>query len=340
MKSIDIVNLKREEVGMLNGLDLFSGIGGLSIALRDWVRPLVYCEIDPYCQGVLLSRQANGDLEHAPIWDDIRTFECLVLEGAIDIIYGGFPCQDISVAGLGKGLEGERSRLFFEIVRLAKEIKPSFIFLENVPAITSRGGLRVVREITEMGYDCRWCVISAASIGALHRRERWFLLAHAKHTRLDGSEIHRSATESICNASEGEDSTLQSERVDSPSNVANARSERRGADTTGYELSPQPEKLQYENGKVCPDNDSKICGDVANSDSSKCLGLSSREKAQFSSDRICGQYATKDAWQEACSTMDRTTDGIPNRVDRIRALGNAVVPAQAREAFRILSGLA
>lgn len=117
---------------MINGLDLFSGIGGITIGLSEWVRPVAYCEIDPYCQSVLISRMLEGTLPTAPIWDDVKT-----LQGAdlpeIDIICGGFPCQDISVAGHGKGLEGERSGLFFEIVRLAKEVKPTFLFLENVP---------------------------------------------------------------------------------------------------------------------------------------------------------------------------------------------------------------
>jgi DNA-cytosine methyltransferase len=170
----------------LNGLDLFSGIGGISYALGQWVKPVIYCEIDPYAQKVLLSRMADESLPDGPIWDDIKTLQGLPFRRSIDIVYGGFPCQDISLAGSGKGLEGERSGLFFEIVRLAKEIEPRFIFLENVPAITSRGGLQVVREITEMGYDCRWCVISASSIGALHRRERWFLLAHTTSESSDG----------------------------------------------------------------------------------------------------------------------------------------------------------
>jgi DNA (cytosine-5)-methyltransferase 1 len=101
----------------------------------------------------------------------------------IDIIFGGFPCQDISVAGLGKGLEGDRSGLFFEIVRLARECEPRFIFLENVPAIRTRGGERVVKELASIGYDCRWTTLSAAAVGAPHKRERWFLLAHANGLR-------------------------------------------------------------------------------------------------------------------------------------------------------------
>src|SRR5690606_17491199 len=109
------------------------------------------------------------------------------------IIYGGFPCQDINVAGRGKGLEGERSGLFFEIMRLAKEIQPKFLFLENVPAITRRGGWECVHAISALGYDCRWCVISAASVGALHKRERWFLLANST-----GVRCTERASEGIC----------------------------------------------------------------------------------------------------------------------------------------------
>jgi DNA (cytosine-5)-methyltransferase 1 len=164
---------------MLNGLDLFSGIGGISLALREWVKPIAYCEIDFFCQGILLSRMADKSLYNSPIWDDIKTLQGSDFFGVCDIIYGGFPCQDISIAGLGKGLDGERSGLFFEIIRLSKEIKPKFIFLENVPAITCRGGISISREITEMGYDCRWCVISAEGLMAPHKRERWFLLAHS-----------------------------------------------------------------------------------------------------------------------------------------------------------------
>lgn len=86
-------------------------------------------------------------------------------------------------------MEGERSGLFFEIVRLLRETGPRFCFLENVPAITTRGGVQVVKEITSLGYDCRWCVISAASVGALHKRERWFLLANSKCKRFSKSEF-------------------------------------------------------------------------------------------------------------------------------------------------------
>jgi len=162
---------------MLNGLDLFSGIGGITLALAPWVRPVAYCENDRYAQSVLLSRMAESVIPLAPIWDDVRTLDGSSLP-EIDIISGGFPCQDISSAGPGKGLEGERSGLYWEMYRLIGELKPRFVFLENVPFITSRGGCQVVESLTAIGYDCRWTILPAAAIGAAHLRKRWFLLAH------------------------------------------------------------------------------------------------------------------------------------------------------------------
>jgi DNA (cytosine-5)-methyltransferase 1 len=172
---------------VINGLDLFSGIGGLTLALSPWVKPVAYCENDRYAQSVLLSRMRDGSLPCAWIWDDVRTLRADHIglpEVGIDIVYGGFPCQDISVAGAGKGLDGERSGLIKELYRLVGEIGPTFIFLENVPAIRSRGADSIVAELAGRGYDCRWTVVSAAEIGAIHIRKRWFLLAHANGERL------------------------------------------------------------------------------------------------------------------------------------------------------------
>lgn len=277
--------------GKVNGLDLFSGIGGISLALREWVTPIAYCEIDPYCQAVLLSRMATGDLVHAPIWDDIKTLRIRPQEIDIDIIYGGFPCQDISIAGHGKGLAGERSGLFFEIMRLAEKNKPKFIFLENVPAITSRGGLQVVREITSLGYDCRWCVISAASIGALHRRERWFLLAHSNDKRLQGQR----------------------------NRVSSAEMEK-----------PKPSRL-YEH-------------DVSNSASLRCdkgAGESIYSEWQTIINAQSGNFSSKvfNFWENTEPPVCGVAHGLPFRVDQVRALGNSVVPTQAKKAFKILMGL-
>jgi DNA (cytosine-5)-methyltransferase 1 len=287
---------------MLNGLSLFTGIGGLDVALSDWVRPIAYCEIDPYCQGVLLSRQATCDIGIAPIWDNVSTLSCGHFDVAIDIIYGGFPCQGISVAGLGKGLADERSGLFFEIVRLAKEIKPIFIFLENVPAITRRGGLEVVRILAEMGYDCRWCVISAASVGALHRRERWFLLAHAKHNGASTSENRGSVKEKHV-------SGIDEQKKDSRSTQRTSCLSTDVADTSSEGLEGQ-RQISFGNEKEKPITSSN-----------------------------CHPFESREHWQKTVSKMDKCSHGLPFHVDKIRALGNSVCPQQAKEAFKILMGL-
>lgn len=159
------------------GLSLFTGYGGLDLALQDYLSGvLAYVEIEEYAQKNIAYRMADGLLPRAPILSDVKNVSGS--SGDCEIIYGGFPCQDISVAGNGKGLEGERSGLFFEIIRLTKEIRPSFVFLENVPAIRTRGLEQVIKAFAEIRYDCRWTMLSAASIGAPHKRERWFLLAN------------------------------------------------------------------------------------------------------------------------------------------------------------------
>jgi DNA (cytosine-5)-methyltransferase 1 len=268
---------------LLNGLSLFSGIGGIDVALSDYVRPIAYCEIDPYCQGVLLSRMVSGDLAEAPIWDDIKTLRLQSFDNSIDILYGGFPCQGISIAGLGKGLEDERSGLFFEIVRLISEIRPRFLFLENVPAITTRGGLEVVKEITKMGYDSRWITITASSVGALHKRERWFLLAHPMRERLEGQ-----------------------------------RGRTFGAEKTESTFT-------------------SCCKNDGNTDSKPGeqtdKGTESEQAERGTRRRFAGQYwpfESREHWQETVSSMGKCSDGIPFHVDRIRGLGNAVVPIQAK----------
>ena len=176
----------------MKGLDLFSGIGGISLALKPWVQTVAYCEIEPYAQAVLLERMQANDLDFAPIWDDITTLNREILDTEIDIIFGGFPCQDVSIAGKQAGIKSDtRSGLFFEVMRLVREFNPKYIFLENVAAICANGLDTVLREIAEAGYDAEWCCISAAEVGAPHRRDRWWILAYSNQTRSqkEGAEL-------------------------------------------------------------------------------------------------------------------------------------------------------
>lgn len=175
--------------GRLNGISLFSGYAGIDIALSKWVKTILYCEIEKYPQGILLSRMDDETIPFAPIWNDVTTLDGTKFRGLVDIVFGGFPCQDISVAGNGAGLDGKRSGLFYEFIRILSESKAPFAFFENVPAIETRGAERVQEALAELGYAAKWIHLSAAEVGANHKRERWFCLAaNTLCERLEGSK--------------------------------------------------------------------------------------------------------------------------------------------------------
>jgi DNA (cytosine-5)-methyltransferase 1 len=298
--------------GKINGLDLFSGISGLSVALAPWVRPIAYCENEPYAQSVLLSRMYSGQIELAPIWDDVRS-----LRGShfgtrsIDIIYGGFPCQDLSLAGLGKGLEGERSGLFFEIVRLAKEVQPTFIFLENVPGLRTRGFSRVIQELSAAGYVGRGISLSAAEVGAPHKRERVFILAaHPERLKLWDEQGRGSGTSG--------ESSAQPRLNGSAQSVAHASS---GGNVGSQEQTG--ESFFSLRGNAAGVGAEELAD-------TESVGLEGLREGLFG--------LSSETWTTE-PDVGRVAHGVLARVDRLRALGNAVVPLQAREAFERLMGL-
>ena len=161
----------------MNSCDLFSGIGGISLALKGILTPILYCETDKYCQEVLNDRMLKGHLDRAPIHNDVKTLHFSKKQSP-DILCGGFPCQDISSSGLQKGISGgDRSKLFYEIVRLLDETEIKFVFLENVSNILKVGMDEVLHELIKRDYKIQWLVKSASSYGAPHQRSRWFCLA-------------------------------------------------------------------------------------------------------------------------------------------------------------------
>jgi len=161
----------------MNELALFSGVGGgiLGGKLLGW-RTVCAVEWDSYAAGVLCARQNDGLFAPFPIWDDIRTFDGVPWRGRVDVVSGGFPCQDLSVAGHGDGLDGERSGLWGEMSRIIGEVRPLYTFVENSPNLTNRGLTRVLADLTQMGYDTRWCVMGANSVGAPHKRDRVWIV--------------------------------------------------------------------------------------------------------------------------------------------------------------------
>jgi DNA (cytosine-5)-methyltransferase 1 len=157
---------------------MFAGIGGLELGLeRAGMTVKWQVENDPYCQRALAKHWPDVKRH-----DDVKTFppkDWTDDELDVNLITAGFPCQDLSVAGKGAGLQGERSGLFYEIIRLAGIIRPKYLLLENVPALLARGMGTVLRELAQVGYDAQWHCIPAASVGAPHRRDRIFIIANA-----------------------------------------------------------------------------------------------------------------------------------------------------------------
>ena len=162
----------------MHELALFAGAGGGILAgrLLGWDTRCAV-EIDPYARDVLLARQRDGMLGRFPIWDDVRTFDGRPWRNHIDIITGGFPCQDISSAGTAAGIHGAKSGLWREMARITDEVRPTFVFVENSPMLRYRGLETIIGDFASMGYDARWCVLGACHVAAPHQRERTWILA-------------------------------------------------------------------------------------------------------------------------------------------------------------------
>jgi len=164
----------------LNELALFAGAGGGLLASKMLgLRTVCAVEWDAYASAVLCARQNEGLLEAFPIWDDVQTFNGTKWRGIVDIVTGGFPCQDISAAGKGAGITGERSGMWKHFARIICEIRPRYAYIENSPMLVTRGLDVVLSDLAEMGYDAEWGVISAADCGAKHQRERIWILANS-----------------------------------------------------------------------------------------------------------------------------------------------------------------
>lgn len=160
-------------------LDLFSGIGGFSLGLErtGGFKTVAFCEIEPFCRRVLAKHWPE-----VPCYDDVRTLtaDALARDGiAVDVICGGFPCQDISYAGFGAGLTGDRSGLWWEIDRLIGELGPRLVILENVAALLDRGMADVLGALSSRGFDAEWDTVTACSVGHTHVRPRVFIVAYA-----------------------------------------------------------------------------------------------------------------------------------------------------------------
>jgi len=176
----------------VNELALFAGAGGgiLGGHLLGW-RTVCAVEWDAYAASVLVARQNDGTLAPFPIWDDVQTFDGRPWRGRVDVVSGGFPCTDISVAGRGAGIDGDASGMWRHMARIIGEVRPRFAFVENSPLLVGRGLARVLGDLASLGYDARWGVLGAADVGAPHQRDRIWIVAEvadADSAQCEGNE--------------------------------------------------------------------------------------------------------------------------------------------------------
>lgn len=277
-------------------LDLFSGIGGIALGLhRAGMQTVGFCEIDPYCRRVL-AKNFPGVWIH----DDVRTLTGeLVGErcGGVDIIAGGFPCQDISLAGNGAGLDGERSGLWREFYRLIEAIRPEWAFIENVPALRSRGLETILGTLAAIGFDAEWHCIPAAAFGAPHRRDRLWIVAHAARIQ-SGRQEQRAVGERT--GASGESELVPD---------ADCRSGASGCESAGR--SSRADLV-----RVCS---RPILGNADGARLAIREGERSNARQEFTPIERAGWWLTEPA-------VGRVAHGVSGRVDRLRGLGNAVVP--------------
>ena len=254
-------------------LDLFSGIGGFSLGLeRAGMETVAFCEIEDYPRKVLAKHWPD-----VPIYSDIRelTSERLRSDGiiGIDVITAGFPCQDISTAGKGAGIEGERSGLWSEIARLAGELRPRYIILENVSALLSRGLDKVLGDLAEIGYDAEWHCIPASHLGAPHRRDRWWCVCYPDNNGFPAAEITRGAGTGSYHSKTGSKSACEPTRPNQQQpSVADSASE--GKWEEANQLRSQEESLSDKrrtrlwDGSNSSSSRPKVSADVADTNES------------------------------------------------------------------------
>jgi len=172
---------------------LFSGVAGGDLAfqhLLEGFRCVGYVEIEEYPRKVIKQRIKDGLLDAAPIFTDIKQFVsegyAEAYKGMVDLVTGGFPCQDISCAGKGAGIEGERSGLWSEMAEVVRQVRPKYVFVENSPMLTIRGLGTVLGDLAKMGFNARWGCISAADVGAVHKRNRIWIVSYSECGRARG----------------------------------------------------------------------------------------------------------------------------------------------------------
>jgi DNA (cytosine-5)-methyltransferase 1 len=295
-------------------LDLFSGIGGFSLGLeRAGMTTVAFCEIEPYCRAVLRKHWPD-----VPCYEDVRslTADALRRDGiAVDVICGGFPCQDVSLAGKRAGIKGERTGLWREFRRLIGEIRPRFVIAENVPGILSAGAGEVLGDLAALGYDAFWDCVPASAVGAPHRRDRWWLVANP-NGRDASSERQQRGGEQRQQPEDGR-----------PGRLGNAKSIR----------LPGRKNNENEGRRQSPPRFSGEIGEVAHAygEQRQRIGCGGTRGGAQPTEH-CGVvgfwddrewiFCTDQRWRPIEPGTFPLAHGVPARLAKCRSAGNAVVP--------------
>jgi DNA (cytosine-5)-methyltransferase 1 len=299
---------------------LFSGIGGFDLGLeRAGMRVLWQCEIDPYAQRVL-----------AKHWPDVLLLPDIrdVRAGAVprvDVLCGGFPCQDLSYAGAGAGIDGARSGLWGEYARVVGELRPRYVLVENVAALLARGLGRVLGDLAALGYDAEWDCLPASAFGAPHRRDRIWLVAYPQCGGRAGRPHLERRDDLAWDEAEWREGSGDAARGDSsprahPDADTRRLQERREPD--GWPERPELPASQRHDADGL--RAAVAYADAPPGDAARGTGEAlPRPEALERSGRRGG--SPWDAWAVE-PDVGRVAHGIPARVDRLAALGNALVP--------------
>jgi DNA (cytosine-5)-methyltransferase 1 len=328
----------------LRSIELFAGGGGLALGLEAvGARPVCFVERDAFAAATLVRQMEEGGLAPCPVWTDVATFDGLPWRGVVDLVSGGFPCQDISNAGKRVGIGGERSGLWSEFSRIVGEVRPSFVFVENVAALASRGLGVVLGDLAALGFDAEWGVFRASDAGAPHRRERLFILAHSPGVR-QGAGERRSG--------DARGPTVASDCGCWDPNAWHRVYGMRPGERCGNAVADPYDRRPWTGRSESagrPESRGQV-QTMGNADGARLEGHGrgvrggrprrghERERAPWppGPDDAAGWRAYLERCPGTEPAVRRGADGLARRVDRLRVLGNGVVPQQAELAFRVL----
>ena len=306
----------------MNELALFAGAGGgiLGGHLLGW-RTVCAVEWEPYPASVLVARQNDKILPPFPIWDDVQTFDGKPWRGIVDVVSGGFPCQDISSAGGGAGITGSRSSMWKHMARIIGEVRPQYAFIENSPMLTIRGLETVLCDLAALGFDAKWGVVSAADVGAPHLRERIWIRAEQRNffSHANDRGIRRGEQQS--------ESTQETH-----GKLADTNSSQCKGSGISIGIPPKNANISGYGGAA----------EVSNTDSLRQSGSGEYEQS-FNSTPDCDREtnnAESIGGQKFWPTepaVGRVANGVAARMDRLKAIGNGQVPRVAATAWRLLN---